>query len=86
MPSLSEYNIMKIYSKVEDYETENKTRVNTWIQVTENDGSLNFNFLITQNCMVLGRQELGLPTSSSAVHLWKMMPRTMFWSMQTFHE
>ena len=29
MPSLSAYNIIRIYSKVEDYETENKTQVNT---------------------------------------------------------
>ena len=29
MPSLSAYNIIRIYSKVEDYETENKTRVDT---------------------------------------------------------
>ena len=45
MPSLSEYNIMRIYSKVEDYETENKTRSDTRIQVTENGGSLDFNFI-----------------------------------------
>ena len=29
MPSLSAYNIIKIYLKVEDYEIENKTRVDT---------------------------------------------------------
>ena len=52
MPSLSEYNIMRIYSKVEDYETENKTRSDTRIQVTENDSSLDFNFLVTLNCTV----------------------------------
>ena len=32
------------------------------------------------------RQELGLPTLSSAVHLQKMMPSTMFQSIQTFCE
>ena len=29
MPSLSAYNIIRIYSKVEDYEIENKTRIDT---------------------------------------------------------
>ena len=29
MPTLSACNIIKIYSKVEDYEIENKTRINT---------------------------------------------------------
>ena len=29
MPTLSACNITRIYSKVEDYEIENKTRVNT---------------------------------------------------------
>ena len=29
MPTLSACNIIRIYSKVEDYEIENKTRVNT---------------------------------------------------------
>ena len=51
MPSLLAYNI-KIYSKVEDYETENKTRVDTWIQVRENGGSLNFNFISLLNSVV----------------------------------
>ena len=45
MPSLSEYNNIRIFSKVEDYETENKTLVDTRIQVTENGGSLDFNFI-----------------------------------------
>ena len=31
-----------------------------------------------------GRQEMGLPTLSAAVHLRKMMLRTMFRAMQTF--
>ena len=52
MPSLSEYNNIRIFSKVEDYETENKTRSDTRIQVTENDSSLDFNFLVTLNCTV----------------------------------
>ena len=39
MPSLSTYNIIRIYSKVEDYETENKTRVDTQIRVRENGGA-----------------------------------------------
>ena len=42
MPSLSVYNITRIYSKVEDYETKNKTCVDTWIQIRENGSSLNF--------------------------------------------
>ena len=42
MPSLSEYNIIRIYAKVEDYETVNKTRVDTRIRVTENGGSFDF--------------------------------------------
>ena len=33
--------------------------------------------LVTKSC---GRQELGLPTLSAVVHLWKMMPHTMFHS------
>ena len=46
IPSLLAYNI-RIYSKVEDYETENKTRVDTQIQVRENGSSLNFISLLT---------------------------------------
>ena len=37
--------------------------------------------LITKSCV---RQELGLPTSSAAVLPLKMMPCTMFQSIQTF--
>ena len=44
MPSLSVYNI-RFYSKVEDYETENKPHVDIGIQVRENGGSINFNFI-----------------------------------------
>ena len=55
MPSLSEYNI-RIYSKVEleleDYKTENRTRVDTQIRVRENGGSLNFNFISLLNSVV----------------------------------
>ena len=63
---------------VEDYETENKTWVDTGIQVRENGGSLDGKFR--------SRRELGLPTLSAVVHPRKMMPRTMFRSMQTFCE
>ena len=52
MPSLSAYNIFRIYSKVEDYETENKTRVDTRIWVRENGGSLDFNFISLLNSAV----------------------------------
>ena len=45
MPSLSVYNIIRIYSKVEDYETENKTCVDTLIWARENGGSVDFNLL-----------------------------------------
>ena len=31
-----------------------------------------------------GRWKLGLLISSAAIHLWKMMPRMMFWSIQFF--
>ena len=51
MPSLSAYNIIRVYLKVEDYETENKTY----------DRHPNSE----RKC---GRRELGLPTSSAAVH------------------
>ena len=33
-----------------------------------------------------GRRELGLPTLSAVVHLWKMMLGTMFQSIQTLYE
>ena len=46
---------------------------------------LDFNF-ISLSTQFRGRWELGLPTSSSVVHLRKMMLRTMFRSMQTFCE
>ena len=39
--------------------------------------------LITKSC---DSRELGLPTSSAAVHLRKMMQRTMFWSIQILCE
>ena len=64
--------------KIEDYETENKTCVDTGIQVRENGGSLDGKFH--------SRRELGLLTLSAVVHLRKMMLRMMFRSMQTFCE
>ena len=51
MPSLSVYNI-RIYWKVEGYENKNKPHVDTQIQVRENGGSLNFNFISLLNSMV----------------------------------
>ena len=39
---------IRIYPKVEDYETENKTRVDT-VRMRENSGSLNFNFISLPN-------------------------------------
>ena len=51
MPSLSVYNI-RSYSKVEDYETENKTHIDTRIRVRENGGSLDFNFISLLNSAV----------------------------------
>ena len=51
MPSLLAYYI-RIYSKVEDYETKNKTRVDSWIRVRENVSSLNFNFILLLNFAV----------------------------------
>ena len=83
MPTLSAYNVIRIYWKVEDFETKNKTCVDTGILVWENGGSPAWLHLVTK---FRGRWELGLPTSSSAVHLWKMMLHTMFRSMQTFCE
>ena len=52
MPSLSVYNIIRTYSKVEDYETENKTCVNTQIRVRKNGGSFDFNFISLLNSAV----------------------------------
>ena len=51
-PSLSAYNVIRIYSKVEDYETKNKTHVDTRIRVRENGGSLDFNFILLLNSAV----------------------------------
>ena len=69
MPTLSACNIIRIYSKVEDYEIENKTHASTpdmnerkWRQ-----SRLQLH-LVTKSC---GRQKLGLPTSSAAVLPWK---------------
>ena len=52
MPSLSAYNIIWIYSKVEDCETENKTCVDTGIRVWKNGGSLDCNFISLLNSAV----------------------------------
>ena len=82
MPTLSACNIIRIYSKVEDYEIENKTHASTpdmnerkWRQ-----SRLQLH-LVTKS---RGRRELGLPTSSAAVLPLKIMPCTMFRSIQTF--
>ena len=76
MPTLSTCNIIRIYSKVEDYEIEKKQHVSApntnerkWRQP-----QLQLH-LVTKSC---GRQELGLPTSSAAVLPLKMMLCTMF--------
>ena len=78
MPCLLAYNI-RMYSKVEDYETENKTCVDTcerkWRQPQ---------LQLHLDTKFRGRRELGLPTLSAAVHPRKMMPRMMFQAMQTF--
>ena len=52
MPSFSAYKIIRIYSKVEDYETKNKTPVDARIRVRENGSSLNFNFISLLNSVV----------------------------------
>ena len=49
MPSLLAYNIIRIYSKVADYETENKTCVNTGIQVRENGAAWTANSAVDEN-------------------------------------
>ena len=48
-PSLSAY--IRIYSKVEDYETYNKTQVDTEFELErkKNGGSLDFNFISSPN-------------------------------------
>ena len=81
MPTLSACNI-RIYSKVEDYEIEKKKCASTpntnetkWWQP-----QLQL-LLVTKS---RGRRELGLPTSSAAVLPLRMMPCTMFRSIQTF--
>ena len=49
MPSLLAYNIIRIYSKVEDYETENKTCVDTRIRVRENGAAWTANSAVDKN-------------------------------------
>ena len=75
MPTLSACNIIRIYSKVEDYEIENKTCVNTAYERKWRQLRLEL-YLVTES---RGRWEIGLPTSSAAVLPLKMMPCMMFW-------
>ena len=49
MPSLSAYNIIRIYSKVEDYETENKTWIDSAIWVRENGAAWTANSAVDEN-------------------------------------
>ena len=81
MPTLSACNIIRIYSKVEDYEIENKTCINTEYKWEKMAAASTSTLLVTKS---RGRRELGLPTSSAAVLPLRMMPCTMFWSIQTF--
>ena len=81
MPTLSACDIIRIYSKVEDYEIENKrastpnTNERKWQQPR-------LQLLLVNKSR--GRRELGLPTLSAAVLPLRMMPCTMFRSIQTF--
>ena len=62
---LSACNIIRIYSKVEDYEIENKTCVDTeyeWEKMTAALTSTRYYYTKSR-----GRRELGLPTLSAAV-------------------
>ena len=61
---------IRIYLKVEDSKTKNKWR----------QPQFQLHLLTKPH----SRQELGLLTLSAAVHLQKMMPHTMFQSVQTF--
>ena len=65
MPTLSACNNIRIYSKVEDYEIENETCVDTEYEWEKMVAALTSTYLIAKS---RGRQELGLPTSSAAVH------------------
>ena len=58
--------------------------INTKYAREKNGGSLNFIFISLPNPIV--DEKVGLPTSSAAVHLWKMTPHMMLQSIQTFCE
>ena len=64
MRALSACNIIRIYSKVEDYKIENKTLVDTSTNERKWRQPLLQLHLVTKSC---GRRELGLLTSSAAV-------------------
>ena len=82
MRALLACNIIRIYLKVEDYKIENKACVDTNTNERKWRQPLLQLHLVTKSC---GRWELGLLTSSGAVlSLKKMLPCTMFWSVQTF--
>ena len=81
MPTLSACNIIRIYSKVEDYEIENKTRVDTEHEWEKMAGPRLQLYLVTKSRC---RRDLGWPISSAAVLPLKMMPCTLFRSIQTF--
>ena len=82
MPTLSACNIIRIYSKVEDYKIENKTHVNTEYEWERKWWQSQIHFVTKSHGY--SRQERGLPTSSAAVLPLKIMPCTMFQSIQTF--
>ena len=71
MPSLLAYNI-RIYSKVEDYETENKTCIDTQIRVRENGSSLDFNFISKLQALVYN-----ILPSTTAVFSYAISPRKL---------
>ena len=76
MPSLSVYNIIRIYSKIEDYKTETKTCVDSMNTMDRKWQQPQLQLhLVIKSC---SRRELGLLTSSIAVHPQKMMPCMMF--------
>ena len=82
MPTLSACNIIRIYSKVEDYKIENKTHVNTEYEWERKWWQSQIHFVTKSHGY--SRQERGLLTSSAAVLPLKIMPCTMFQSIQTF--
>ena len=81
-------NIIRIFSKVEDYEIENKTPSTPGKIPTPNTNERKWQQPRLQLHLVTksrSRRELGLPTSSAAVVPLKMMPCMMFRSIQTFY-